>query len=235
MPAGREKYNFYAVTNGKDIGIYTNWPQAGDAVLGFANAKYKGFAVYSDAAEAMITAGFSSFTVYDGQNTYSRENYEQNRLKHVGLSEMIKVAKSIDGESAEREDLQNSDAGESGKPTDCQSSTQQRTVYEVYIDGSCVRNGSASAQAGIGLFWGDGHPWNRIIALTDDQAPTNNKAELTAAIKAIQRARENDLKELIIHSDSKYVVTGATEWVHKWMGNGWKTASGEQVKRNGQS
>ena len=40
MPAGRQKFNFYAVTNGKEIGIYTNWPQAGDAVLGFANTKH---------------------------------------------------------------------------------------------------------------------------------------------------------------------------------------------------
>ena len=60
--------------------------------------------------------------------------------------------------------------------------------------------------------------------------PTNNKAELTAAIKAIQQAGENNLKELVINSDSKYVVNGATEWVQKWMGNGWKTASGDQVK-----
>ena len=82
MPAGRLKFNFYAVTNGKELGVYTNWPQAGDAVLGFANAKYKDFGVYSEAAQAMVTAGFASFTVFDGQNTYTRGDYERNRLKN---------------------------------------------------------------------------------------------------------------------------------------------------------
>ena len=80
------------------------------------------------------------------------------------------------------------------------------------------------------MFWGDGHPWNSSIALTADSTPTNNKAELTAAIKAIQQAGENNLTDLVIKSDSKYVVNGITEWVQKWMNNGWKTSSGEQVK-----
>ena len=103
-------------------------------------------------------------------------------------------------------------------------------VHTVYIDGSCIRNGTASAQAGIGLFCGDKNALNSSITLTADHAHTNNTAELTAAITAIQQASENNMKELIIKSDSKYVVNGVTEWVQKWMGNGWKTASGEQVK-----
>lgn len=230
MPAGRVKYNFYAVTNGKEIGVYTNWPQAGDAVLGFANAKYKGFGIYSDAADAMVTAGFAAFTVYDGQNTYSREDYEQSRLKQVGLSELLKATKTADKDIAEGGDLQVCDTGEIKEPTENQQLTPHDTVHTVYIDGSCIRNGTASAQAGIGLFWGDGHQWNSSIALTADNTPTNNKAELKAAIKVIQQAGENNLKELIINSDSKYVVNGVTEWVQKWMDNGWKTSSGEHVK-----
>ena len=47
--------------------MYTNWPQAGDSVLGLANAKYKDFGVYSEAAEAKVAAGFASFTVFDGK------------------------------------------------------------------------------------------------------------------------------------------------------------------------
>ena len=80
------------------------------------------------------------------------------------------------------------------------------------------------------MFGGDGNPWNSSIALTADSTPTNNKAELTAAIKAIQQASEYNLKELIINSDSKYVINGATKWVQKWMDNGWKTSSGDEVK-----
>ena len=230
MPAGRVKYNFYAVTNGKEIGVYTNWPQAGDAVLGFANAKYKGFGIYSDAVDAMVTAGYADFTIYDGQNTYSREDYEQNRLKRVGLSALLKASNIVDNKITDGVDLQVCDTRVITEPTENQQLTPHNTVHTVYIDGSCIKNGAASAQAGIGLFWGDGNPWNCSIPLTADSTSTNNKAELTAAIKAIQQAGENNLKELVINSDSKYVVNGATEWVQKWMYNGWKTASGDQVK-----
>ena len=44
MAEGRPKLNLYGVVNGREIGIYTNWPQTGDSVLGFAKAKYKGYA-----------------------------------------------------------------------------------------------------------------------------------------------------------------------------------------------
>ena len=47
MPT-RQKFNFYGVSNGKDIGVYTSWPQAAGAVLGFANAKYKGYITFTD-------------------------------------------------------------------------------------------------------------------------------------------------------------------------------------------
>lgn len=63
MPSGRQKYCFYAVTNGREVGVYTSWPQTGDSVVGFAQAKYKGYCTYSEAASAMLAAGFSEYTV----------------------------------------------------------------------------------------------------------------------------------------------------------------------------
>lgn len=71
MAPGRQK-NFYAVTNGREIGVYTNWTHAGDSVIGFAKAKYKGYCTFSEAAAAMAYAGFADFLVFDGQNTYKR-------------------------------------------------------------------------------------------------------------------------------------------------------------------
>ena len=112
MPAGRLKYDFYDVTNGKEIGVYTNWPKAGDAVLGFANAKYKGFGIYSEAAEAIVTAGFASFTVFDGQNTYTRDDYERSRSKQVGQSDILKSSKTAVRDIVEGEDLQVCDSEE---------------------------------------------------------------------------------------------------------------------------
>src|SRR5690606_12726733 len=37
-------------------------------------------------------------------------------------------------------------------------------------------------------------------------------------------------KELTVYTDSKYVVSGVTEWVSRWKNRGWKTVEGEDVK-----
>ena len=43
-------------------------------------------------------------------------------------------------------------------------------------------------------------------------------------------ARDQNLEQLTIYSDSNYVIQGVTEWIFKWKENGWKTAGGEDVK-----
>ena len=214
MPGGRPKFNFYAVVNGREIGIYTNWPQTGDSVLGFAKAKYKGYATYSEARLAMENAGISDFKVFDGQTTYSKDDYENGRGKQTYLT-----AKDTDRTDTDVESIcQNGEEG-----FEIQTAT-------VYIDGSCIKNGSDSAKAGYGLYWGDNHPWNGSYALSSEEGAINNKAELKAAIKAIEIAKENHIDVLFINSDSKYVVSGATEWSWNWSKNGWRTSTGEPVK-----
>ena len=123
------------------------------------------------------------------------------------------------------------------RPKDCEISENSESEHQlqtqvptVYIDGSCIRNGSSSAQAGFGVFWGMEHPWNYSQSLSDDSAVTNNKAELAASVKALQTARDNNLEQLVICSDSNYVVHGITEWIHNWRENQWKTAGGDGVK-----
>jgi len=57
---------------------------------------------------------------------------------------------------------------------------------------------------------------------------TNNRMELTAAIEALNalKAQQN----VILHTDSKYVMQGVTDWMHNWKKRGWKTASKQPVK-----
>ena len=57
---------------------------------------------------------------------------------------------------------------------------------------------------------------------------TNNKMELMAPIKALQKIEENEKIE--IYTDSKYVKLGITEWIHKWIKNNWQTSKKEPVK-----
>ena len=57
---------------------------------------------------------------------------------------------------------------------------------------------------------------------------TNNRMELTAAIKALEALIEPC--DIRLHSDSKYVLDGITKWVHGWQKNGWKNASKQPVR-----
>lgn len=56
---------------------------------------------------------------------------------------------------------------------------------------------------------------------------TNNRAELMGAILALEALKEPC--EILVHSDSQYVVKGASSWVKGWAKKGWKTASGSHV------
>jgi ribonuclease HI len=58
---------------------------------------------------------------------------------------------------------------------------------------------------------------------------TNNAMEIVAATKAIELAKEHDIKELKILSDSKQTLMGITKYVHKWVKNGWKKSDGNEV------
>lgn len=77
--------------------------------------------------------------------------------------------------------------------------------------------------------------WGAIV-LTEDSAhelggredeTTNNRMEMMAVISALEFAKnENDI---ILYTDSAYVLNGATRWVKGWEKNNWKTSTKEDV------
>jgi ribonuclease HI len=91
-------------------------------------------------------------------------------------------------------------------------------MINIYTDGAC------SGNPGIGG-WGvvilDNN--KEILLNGGDQHTTNNKMELTAAIKALEYFKIK--KELIIYTDSKYVKDGIESWITNWKKNGWKTSA----------
>lgn len=58
---------------------------------------------------------------------------------------------------------------------------------------------------------------------------TNNKMELQAVVSALQSLESNDNQQVIIYSDSAYVVNGATSWIHGWKKNNWQTKEKKDV------
>ena len=94
----------------------------------------------------------------------------------------------------------------------------------IYTDGAC------SGNPGIGG-WG-------VVILVPREKPvhlnggsnntTNNQMELTATIEGLQYFKES--KQILIITDSKYVINGIESWIKNWKKNGWKTASKKPVK-----
>ena len=92
---------------------------------------------------------------------------------------------------------------------------------EVWTDGSCLKNPGPGGWAI--LFIHDGREW-RISG--GEPHTTNNKMELQAVIEALTFCQG----DVTIHSDSTYVIKGATEWINSWKNNNWKTSSKKKVK-----
>ena len=101
---------------------------------------------------------------------------------------------------------------------------------KIYTDGACT-----------------GHPgpggWAAVIIKENDKnelfggekLTTNNRMELTAAIKALEYCNEKEgkqlsLKQIKIYTDSNYVKEGISVWINKWEKNNWKTSDKKNVK-----
>ena len=61
-----------------------------------------------------------------------------------------------------------------------------------------------------------------------EAATTNNRMELTAAIRALEALKRPATVHL--HTDSQYVQKGISEWIRNWKRNGWRTADRQPVK-----
>lgn len=59
---------------------------------------------------------------------------------------------------------------------------------------------------------------------------TNNRMELTAAIRALETLERPS--DITIVTDSTYVRDGITKWIHGWKRNGWKTSAKKPVKND---
>lgn len=62
------------------------------------------------------------------------------------------------------------------------------------------------------------------------QNATNNYAELSGCIDALNVVKDKGLKSLALFTDSKYVLKGLNDYLPRWKSNGWKTSGGEPVQ-----
>mgnify|MGYP001603292114 CR=1 FL=1 len=99
-------------------------------------------------------------------------------------------------------------------------------MITIYTDGSARGNPGPGGWAGIVA------NEERVVELGGEEAhTTNNRMELTAAIKSIEFAAENFPPDspIEIFTDSEYVMKGITTWVVAWQKNNWRTAAKKAV------
>ena len=96
-------------------------------------------------------------------------------------------------------------------------------TVEIYTDGACRGNPGPGGWGAL-LIAGE----RRKTLHGGEQETTNNRMELTAAIEALNALRGS--RKVILHTDSKYVMHGITDWMANWKARGWKTAAKKPVK-----
>lgn len=101
-----------------------------------------------------------------------------------------------------------------------------QTVYEIYTDGACSRNGKPGAAAGIGLYYG---PYNRmnLSEPLPGSIQTNQRAELAAILRAYMSiVKMKNGMRYKIYTDSAYAIDCVTKWYKTWRNNGWRNSNG---------
>ena len=96
-------------------------------------------------------------------------------------------------------------------------------MIKIYTDGSCIGNPGKGGWAAIIIVNG-----KKTQMKGSQENTTNNQMELLAPIKALNKIPRDS--KIQIFTDSKYVKSGITEWIHNWKKNGWKTANKQSVK-----
>ncbi len=93
----------------------------------------------------------------------------------------------------------------------------------IYTDGACRGN---PGPGGWGVVLSYSGTTKELYG--GEYQTTNNRMELLAVINALESLTRPCVVEL--HSDSKYVLQGITEWLENWKKRGWKTANKSAVK-----
>jgi len=96
-------------------------------------------------------------------------------------------------------------------------------TVEIYTDGACRGNPGPGGWGAL-LIAGD----DRKTMHGGEAETTNNRMELSAAIEALNALKSST--QVILHTDSKYVMDGIREWMPNWKKRGWKTAAKKPVK-----
>ena len=103
------------------------------------------------------------------------------------------------------------------------TSNDDKSLVEIFTDGACSGNPGPGGWGAL-LRWRDEEReiWGGV------SVTTNNRMELTAAIRAFETLKRP--AKIHLYTDSTYLKDGITQWISKWKSKGWKTANRKPVK-----
>ncbi|KAH7370738.1 putative ribonuclease H [Rhexocercosporidium sp. MPI-PUGE-AT-0058] len=196
---GEEK--FYAVAVGHIPGVYTEWPDAQMQIHGAKDPKYKKFETRKEA-----------------------EEFVRSGAKGAKKGEAVNGAKEKRGKKVPE--------GEEDEPSAKRSRTGASSETKgkwlrIYTDGSALGNGRMGAVAGVGVFFGVGDKRNVSESL-EGELQTNNRAELTGVLRALEIAPKKTNVEII--TDSNYSINCVSVWYKAWVKKNWMTSGGKIVE-----
>ncbi|KAB0373182.1 hypothetical protein FD755_014841 [Muntiacus reevesi] len=196
-PSCRSLAMFYAVKRGRKAGVFLTWDECRAQVDRFPAARFKKFATEEEAWAFVRRSASPSDS--GGQKTKHAEEPQGKASKrlHEPLDE---------GDKAEPCAKHVRQSTEPPPPVSKDTFSYMGDSVVVYTDGCCSSNGRKRARAGIGVYWGPGHPLNVGIRLPGRQ--TNQRAEIHAACKAIEQAKAQDITKLVLYTDSMFTING---------------------------
>jgi ribonuclease HI len=100
-----------------------------------------------------------------------------------------------------------------------------KAKVDIFTDGACSGN---PGPGGWGAILRAGGRERELSG--GEPATTNNRMELMAVIKGLAALTQPAF--VTVHTDSRYVLDGATQWLRRWKANGWKTADKSPVKND---
>uniref|UniRef100_A0A8C4MUQ2 Ribonuclease H1 n=1 Tax=Equus asinus TaxID=9793 RepID=A0A8C4MUQ2_EQUAS len=212
---------FYAVRRGRKAGVFLTWNECRAQVDRFPAARFKKFATEEEAW---------AFVRNSASPNGSEGRQESEHVQKLQAKANKRLREPLDGDDGENTEPCAKHVKQSTDSIPSVSKDMFSYMGEfvvVYTDGCCSSNGRRRARAGIGVYWGPGHPLNVGIRLPGRQ--TNQRAEIHAACKAIEQAKAQNINKLVLYTDSMFTINGITNWVQGWKKNGWRTSTGKEV------
>jgi ribonuclease HI len=97
-----------------------------------------------------------------------------------------------------------------------------RKQVQIFTDGACKGN---PGPGGWGVILRMGGHEKELSG--GEAATTNNRMEMTAAIRALTALTAPC--DVTLHTDSRYVIDGITKWIFGWQKNNWRNAAKKPV------